>query len=139
MKLTSLRPDQSEMVRSSWKYSGPNSGLYIKHMIETLPSACLYTEKGDVMGYALCYHYGFIGMLYVVEEYRGKGYAKVIISHLAYTLLKNEDDALGSNTWLGKRGYTGVLIDESNTVSIKLHERVGFKIEPDVLLIWITA
>ncbi len=72
----------------------------------------------------MSYHYGALGMLHVMEENRGKGYGKVIMSHLADKRLLNDREAL-------------VIIEESNAVSLKLHEDLGFTKIPEQMVVWI--
>ncbi len=93
-------------------------------MIQSLPSCALYNAEGDLLGYALIYHYGCIGMLNVLEEHRGKGYAKVIVSHLTSMCFDAEIDV-----------YT--IIEASNRASMKVHEDVGYEIVPNLQCFWI--
>ncbi|XP_067675989.1 glycine N-acyltransferase-like protein 3 isoform X2 [Haliotis asinina] len=121
---TSLKPDQSDMVNSNWKFSNEYSTGYIRDMIEKTPSCCLYDNAGHVVGYALTYHYGFLGLLHVKDDYRGKGYAKVIVSHLAHKCLQ-------------ERKYVSVVVESNNHLSLKLHTDVGFVEVPDFRLCWV--
>ncbi|XP_046328383.1 glycine N-acyltransferase-like [Haliotis rufescens] len=118
-KMTGLKPEQAAVVNSLWKYNDDkHSEIYIQDIIGKLPSCCLYDADGAMVGFALNYHYGAVGMLHVLAEHRGKGYAKVIMSHLASLCLQQCDEVF-------------VLPDEENVASIKLHEDIGFKQVPD--------
>ncbi|XP_046555930.1 glycine N-phenylacetyltransferase-like [Haliotis rubra] len=122
--VTSLKPDQSEMANSNWKFSSEYSINYIRDIIGKMPSCCLYDNTGDVVGYAFTYHYGFLGMLHVKEDYRGKGYAKVIVSHLAQKCLQEQK-------------YVSVVVESDNHLSLKLHTDLGFVEVPDLRLSWV--
>lgn len=118
--LESLKPDQAKMVDTFWNFRREYSACYIQEMIRKLPSCCLYNSEGRMVGFAITYHYGCIGMLHVLEEHRGKGYAKVIMSHLARKCFQ-------------KWQCVSVFINPKNTRSIKLHEAIGFTLVPDLL------
>ncbi|XP_067675996.1 glycine N-acyltransferase-like protein 3 [Haliotis asinina] len=123
--LTSVQTDQVPLINSLWKFnSGDSSEEYIRLMISKRPSTCLYNEKGDILGFALTYHYGCQGMLHVIKEHRGKGYGKVIMSQLA---LKN----------LQMKEEVSVLIESDNEPSLKLHKSMGFEVVPGVTANWI--
>ncbi|XP_046359267.2 glycine N-acyltransferase-like protein Keg1 [Haliotis rufescens] len=124
-KLLPLTQDDSKLVNTEWKFTGGNESLaYINKLITCLPSCCLYDPDGIIVGFAMSYHYGALGMLHVMEEHRGKGYAKVIMSHLAQKRLQT-----------GKEAF--IVIEESNAVSLKVHEGLGFKHVPNMKVVWI--
>ncbi|CAL1543226.1 unnamed protein product, partial [Lymnaea stagnalis] len=60
--------------------------------------------------------FGALGLLYVVPEARGQGLSKVITSHLAHTFFSRNLPA-------------AVIIVNTNGVSLKLHESLGFKVK----------
>ncbi|XP_071115153.1 glycine N-acyltransferase-like protein 3 [Haliotis cracherodii] len=124
--MSSLQPHQSEMADANWKFSDEYSTSYIRDMIGKMPSCCLYGNAGHVVGYALTYHYGLLGMLHVNEEHRGKGYAKVIMSHLAHKCLQEQE-------------YASVVVESDNYLSMKLHKDIGFVEVPDLKLCWVTC
>ncbi|XP_046345617.2 glycine N-acyltransferase-like protein 3 [Haliotis rufescens] len=125
--LSSLQPEQAPLINSLWKFSsGDASEAYIKHLINKLPSACLYDEEGVLLGYALTYTYGYLGMLHVLEEHRGKGYGKVIMSQLALKHLKKKKEVY-------------VIIECDNAPSLRLHGNMGFEVVPDVTVNWIVC
>ncbi|XP_046576315.1 uncharacterized protein LOC124284288 [Haliotis rubra] len=113
--MSSLATDQVTRVNSKWVLrSGDVSEAYIKHLITTLPSTCLYNREGALLGYALTYHYGCLGVLYVLEEHRGNGYGKVAMSQLALKHLQKKKEVF-------------VMIQCVNVASIKMHEAIGFE------------
>ncbi|XP_067654372.1 glycine N-acyltransferase-like protein 3 [Haliotis asinina] len=123
--MSSLTTHQANLVNSNWVLrNGDMSVAYIKHLITTLPSTCLYNREGALLGYALTYHYGCLGVLYVLEEHRGNGYGKVVMSHLALKHLQIKKEAF-------------VMIERVNPVSIKMHEAIGFESIPDTSFDWI--
>ncbi|XP_067675716.1 glycine-N-acyltransferase-like protein 3 [Haliotis asinina] len=118
-QMTAIKPEQASIVNSLWKYNdGKHSEIYIEDIVSRLPSCCLYDAGGNMVGFALNYHYGAIGMLHVLPEHRGKGYAKMIMSHLASLCLQQCEEVF-------------VLPDEENKISIRLHEDIGFRQVPD--------
>ncbi|XP_071099456.1 glycine N-acyltransferase-like protein 3 [Haliotis cracherodii] len=123
--LSSLGADQAALADSVWDLrNGDVSEAYIKHLITSLPSTCLYNQEGELLGYALTYHYGCLGVLHVLEEHRGKGYGKVVMSHLALKHLQKKKEVF-------------VMIQRVNTQSIKMHEGIGFEVIPDMSFVWI--
>ncbi|XP_067675792.1 glycine N-acyltransferase-like protein 3 [Haliotis asinina] len=123
--MSTLKADDAALVDSTWDLrSGDVSGDYIRHLITTLPTTCLYNQEGEVMGYALTYHYGCLGVLYVPEKYRGKGYGKVAMSHLVQKHLQEKKEVL-------------VMIQRVNIPSIKMHEGIGFTVLPYMRYDWI--
>ncbi|XP_067674187.1 glycine N-acyltransferase-like [Haliotis asinina] len=92
-KMRSLTPEQAYLVNSIWPYNGGiHSESYVKELIMKQPSCCLYNTEGSLVGYALAYHYGYIGFLHVIKEHRRKGYALVIISYLAALCLQQMEE-----------------------------------------------
>ncbi|XP_071112468.1 glycine N-acyltransferase-like [Haliotis cracherodii] len=114
-KIGSLIPEQAHLVNSMWSYNGgTHSELYIKELIRKLPSCCLYNREGSLVGYALTYHYGYQGVLHILEAHRGKGYAKMIMSHLAGLHLQTMEEV-------------HIHVHETNKASIALNKQIGFE------------
>ncbi|XP_071114821.1 glycine N-acyltransferase-like [Haliotis cracherodii] len=118
-KITSLTPEQANLVNSFWPNNeGIHSELYIKELISKLPSCCLYNSEESMVGYALTYPTGYIGFLRVLEEHRGKGYAKVIMSHLASFCLQQIEEV-------------HIKVRKTNNASFALHQSIGFETEDE--------
>ncbi|XP_067676803.1 glycine N-acyltransferase-like [Haliotis asinina] len=123
--MRSLIPEQAILVSSIWPYSqGIHSESYVKELIMKQPSCCLYNREGSLVGYALAYHYGYIGFLHVMKEHRRKGYGQVIISYLAALCLKHMEEV-------------HLYVQEENKASTELTKSVGFEAVYDQASWWI--
>ena len=65
-------------------------------------------------------------MVFVMPQHRRRGYGKVVVSQLASVYLKRGLKAM-------------VCIEETNDVSTKLHENLGFKVIPELRIGWLTV
>ncbi|XP_046549164.1 glycine N-acyltransferase-like protein 3 [Haliotis rubra] len=118
-KIRSLVPEQAPLVNSMWPHNdGIHSEPYIKELISKQPSCCLYNRESSLVGYALVYHYGYLGCLHVLKEHRRKGYGELITSHLAALCLQQMEEV-----------HANVL--EDNIASIALCKNVGFVQDQD--------
>ncbi|XP_067673928.1 glycine N-acyltransferase-like [Haliotis asinina] len=118
-KIRSLIPEQAHLVNSMWPHNdGIHSEPYVEELIMKQPSCCLYNREGSLVGYALAYHYGYLGFLHVMKEHRRKGYAKVIASHIAALCLQQMEEV-------------HLYVLKGNTASIALSKSVGFVPDPD--------
>ncbi|KAL8612196.1 hypothetical protein ACOMHN_018485 [Nucella lapillus] len=115
LKFQAVSETEARTICTTWKYSQFASETYMKKQIEESSSVYLATEHGRHVGHMICRSYGTIGLLFVNPEFRGKGYAKIIVSQLAQNLFDRGDDAV----------Y--VFIEEDNIPSRNLHEAMGFR------------
>lgn len=129
MKLTPISDKSIDIVHATWKFSVmPLSKLYITDIIHMEPSIMMTTDDGRHVGHMLGYPGGIIGMLFILPEFRGKGYAKVIISHLAQQLFDMGEEEVF------------LFVQENNKASLNLHTSVGFKVVKDAQQLgWISV
>ncbi|XP_076448037.1 glycine N-acyltransferase-like protein 3 isoform X2 [Babylonia areolata] len=123
MKIRPISDADVGIVNSTWKFATDGSDVFIQQFIQQFPSVYLETEGGVHVGHMLGTSCGTIGMLYVNPEFRRKGYAKVIISHLAQKYFDGGDDAC-------------VFVEETNSPSLSLHQSLGFKVVPGLTINW---
>ncbi|XP_046561440.1 uncharacterized protein LOC124270484 [Haliotis rubra] len=122
--MTNLNPEDAHHVNTRWSFNdGRHSEIYIEELISKQPSRCLYNEKGSLVGYALRYHNGSIGFLHVLDEHRGKGYAKVIMSHLASLCLQQMEEVY-------------VEVRQNNIASICVQKSIGFRSLSNLGSLW---
>ena len=124
VKISAISEEDVDVVNSTWKFSGAVTADFIRNQIMHSPSVILKSDSGEHIGHMLGETSGTIGILYVQPPFRGKGYAKVIISQLAHQYFDMGEDVY-------------VFVEESNPVSLNLHRSLGFKVVPDLQLSWI--
>lgn len=124
MQISSLNPSHVEMVNSTWKFGGNESGYRnIDNLIRNFPSCCLTDKHGQLVAWILMYDYCAIGMLYTLPEHRGKGYAKVLVSFMVKRVRAE--------------GYpVYCYIEEDNEVSYRLFKNLGFINDPSYRAAW---
>ncbi|KAJ8361478.1 hypothetical protein SKAU_G00180030 [Synaphobranchus kaupii] len=112
LRLSSLDESHVDLVNRTWKFGqGALSVRMIQDMICSFPSCCLLNEEGKAVAWILTYATCALGLLYTVPEYRGRGYAKILISTMA--------------TRLHAQGYPVYCFIEENHLSYKLF-KLGF-------------
>lgn len=114
----SLTSEYAELVARQWEYTEEdkfdNYKDFIKLLINTYPTACLYNSKNQPVAYALGQEYGGIGMLYVDPIYRGRGCAKAIMSILSLKYLSKDIEPF-------------IVVDIKNLHSINLNKKLGYE------------
>jgi GNAT superfamily N-acetyltransferase len=123
IKLSPVTREAAAIVNSTWKFSSPDSLVYINDRIRTLPSLMMTTSDGRHVGHMIGHGAAGMGVLYVFPEFRRKAYAKVIITHLAHKFFQ-----------MGYEAY--VCVECDNEGSLNLHTSVGFQLVP-VKLAWV--
>ncbi|CAH1783676.1 unnamed protein product [Owenia fusiformis] len=105
-----------ESVQKSWHYSYTwKSSEYdprIITMIRHLPTSCIRTTSGALIGFILCTHNFIMGKLFVEPRYRGQGLGGKIVKDLCKKIIKQ-----------GMLPYCGV--DYFNTVSLNMCQKLG--------------
>ncbi len=86
----------------------------VKHALDCLSTVAIRDSRGKLVAYELVEPHGTMGMLYVDLEHRRKGLATVVVTQLSELLLDKHVDRV-------------IQVHDSNAVSIKLHEKCGFK------------
>jgi SAM-dependent methyltransferase len=83
LKPLSTRED-AELVNSTWKYRSDESlSKILKIIHDQHPTVGLYINN-KLVSWAVTYPDGASGMLYTLESYRRKGYAKIVMQQLFY-------------------------------------------------------
>ncbi|KAJ8361476.1 hypothetical protein SKAU_G00180010 [Synaphobranchus kaupii] len=124
LRLSSLDESHVDLVNRTWKFGqGALSVRMIRDMICSFPSCCLLDEEGKAVAWILTYATCALGLLYTAPEYRGRGYAKILISTMA--------------TRLHAQGYpVYCFIEEENHLSYKLFKKLGFTEDPSYRATW---
>jgi 8-oxo-dGTP diphosphatase len=109
-KIGFLRPADTPLVAKYWPHG--KSRRYVGWRIRVGPT-CAVRRKGKLVAWALTHGDGAMGMLHVLDEYRGQGMARSITTALAERITK--------------RGLKPFLyIVKGNRASINLTESMGF-------------
>ncbi|XP_069086080.1 glycine N-acyltransferase-like protein 3 isoform X2 [Pleurodeles waltl] len=124
-EIASLTLSHAELVDKTWAFGGSDCSLqYVRACITNSPSRCCLTQYSErAISWALTDQYWAIRMAYTLPEYRGKGYAKCIVSSLA-DLLRQD----------GRPVYCHV--EEDNEPSKALFRSLGFKEVTSDKLLW---
>ncbi|KAL8595179.1 hypothetical protein ACOMHN_013852 [Nucella lapillus] len=126
MRTRPVSSSDSGCISSTWPFSFQGSDTYITKCAQRFPSVCLGTANGHHVGHMLGISCSALGLLYVKPEFRGQGYAKVIISHLAQKYFESGEDVY-------------VSIAESNVTSQKVHRSLGFRRVTGSRIVWINC
>jgi 8-oxo-dGTP diphosphatase len=106
----SVLSSDARFVASFWPYG--RSPEYVRERIRALPSAAI-RRNGRLVAWSLTHDDGSMGFLHVLDEWRGRGFARALTTALALRLLR-----------LGLRPF--LYIVQTNTPSIRLTESMGF-------------
>ncbi|KAG7462899.1 hypothetical protein MATL_G00189580 [Megalops atlanticus] len=123
-RISSLNESHIDLVNKTWKFGGDEKGYKnIKKLVSHFPTCCIIDENGQPVSWVLVYDYCALGMLYTLPEYRGKGYAKILISTIARRL--------------HAQGYpVYCFIEEENELSYRLFKNLGFTEDPTYKAAW---
>ncbi|XP_026131740.1 glycine N-acyltransferase-like protein 3 [Carassius auratus] len=125
LRLTPLRAAHAHLVNSTWKYGGDsNSYNSVLNYITHNPSLCVLEEGGtEPVSWLLVYQHAALGLLYTLPQHRRKGYAKLLVSVMAKTLLE--------------RGHpVYCFVEKENDSSYKLFTSLGFQDSTDYRAVW---
>ncbi|GFN86212.1 glycine n-acyltransferase [Plakobranchus ocellatus] len=119
-ELRPLDPDKhTDVVLTNWPHGRRHTDLFIKELLRRFPSIGLFNkEDGECVGAEIRYESGSLGMLFVKEKFRGKGFGKLISSTLSQSFFREGDSSVG---W----------VIESNESSVRMHTGCGYKIIKD--------
>ena len=110
-----LHTHHANLVNDHWKHKFPGSHLMIQDYIKFNNALGMFLNRSDlVVSWALEQHYGGIGMVYTLEEYRGRGYATSVVKLMIETLETKNIDPF-------------VCIEHSNTASIRFFRKLKFQ------------
>ncbi|XP_028323803.1 glycine N-acyltransferase-like protein 3 [Gouania willdenowi] len=124
-RVSSLNHTHVDLVNKTWKFGGNQLGYNtIENLIINFPSCCILDEQDQPVSWILMYDYCAMGILYTLPEYRGRGYAKVVITTMAKKL--------------ASEGYPAYcFIEEDNKLSYKLFKNLGFIDDPSYRAAWL--
>lgn len=84
--LKQLEEHHSDIVASAWPHSDnlPAKTSFFKSLIENYHSVGLFSQDkpDEPIGWCVQYPYGHPGHLFVVEEYRRRGFASLLLEHM---------------------------------------------------------
>lgn len=123
-RICSLNESHIDLVNKTWKFGGDEKGYNnIKNLISNFPTCCIVDESSRPVSWMLMYDYCALGMLYTLPEYRGKGYAKTLITFMSKQL--------------HAQGYpVYCFIEEENDISLCLFKSLGFTEDPSYRAAW---
>ena len=125
MKIQPVSEDYIDIVHSTWKFSGEHTQMFIRHLVEQHPSIVMTTDSGQHVGHLVGQSYGAMGMLYIQQEFRRKGYAQVIISQLAQRYREMGEDMY-------------VIMEVDNAAPLNLGGFFNRKPVPNLQIAWMT-
>lgn len=102
-------------VDDHWIHKFPGSHLLIQDYITLNTAVGMFVKKTDTpVSWGVEQHYGGIGMLYTMEEYRGRSYATAIVKTMIESLqIKNVDPF--------------VCIEHTNAKSLNFFRKLNFQ------------
>ncbi|GFN84709.1 glycine n-acyltransferase-like isoform x2 [Plakobranchus ocellatus] len=119
-KMRALDPEtHTDYAVSTRPYYIKGARCYVRDLLKKFPSIGVFDKDDICIGFEIIYHYGTQGMLHVREEFRGQGIGTSIATNLAQKFFSD-----------GLPVYT--VVEKSNSSSIHLHLKVGFRIVADV-------
>ena len=92
-----------------------NSLMFIEYLIRYGMSTGIKDETGSLVAWSLQHPMGALGVLHVVKEHRKKGLGSFVLLAIADKISQ-------------KNGYALSEVPLDNELSIKLHEKCGFKL-----------
>ncbi|RUS80975.1 hypothetical protein EGW08_011250 [Elysia chlorotica] len=115
-----LDPDtHTDLILSRWHHARKNADLYIRETLRRFPSVGLFDKRsGMCVAHEMGTKNGTIGRLYVHEDYRRRGLGKLTTSLLA-------------NQYFSQGLDVAILVFATNTLSLDMHSRMGFKVDGD--------
>lgn len=110
-RIERLKPDDARQIVHFWPHG--RSLNYVRWRIETGPT-CAIRRNGRLVAWGLTHADGSMGMLHVLQEYRGQGMARSITTALAGAIIRQ-----------GRLPFLYIL--RRNRPSINLTESMGFQ------------
>lgn len=102
-------------INDNWKHKFPGSLLMIQDYVRQNIALGMFIKKNDTpVSWAVEQHYGGIGIVYTMEEYRGRGYATAVLKTMIQSLERKNIDPF-------------VCIEHSNAESLRLFRRLKFQ------------
>ncbi|XP_035616309.1 glycine N-acyltransferase isoform X1 [Oncorhynchus keta] len=123
--ISSLDESHADLVNKTWKFGNTeNSFQMIRNMIRHYPSCCVLDAESQLpIAWVLTYPSCAMGMLYTLQEHRGQGLAKALVSSMSRRLYSQ-----------GFPVYC--FVEEENTLSYNLFTNLGFTEDPQYRAAW---
>jgi len=102
-----------EFFSRTWKYSLPTSKEAIKELLRLNPSCGVFVD-GELVCGEFVNGVGYMGMLFTLEEHRGRGYAKIVTTTLI-------------NSAIDHGMVPACAIEMKNIGSQRFHEKLGMR------------
>ena len=127
--LSQLSSSDAELVTTSWKYNVPGKTIHVlKKSIENRPTAALRLKGGELVSWVLVRPDASFGVLHCIDEYRGRGFAKIVCRFAALLLERFSKSLALTNASEAARTlkpYCHIKI--GNYASEKVFRSLGFK------------
>ncbi|KAM7340997.1 uncharacterized protein ACRADG_001122 [Cochliomyia hominivorax] len=122
--LRSLSNSDAKIIDDIW-YSRQSGSLeFIQSLIKYNVSFGLYRkDTNELVAWCTRCQCGFLGTLHVRDEYRGQGLATILIEAFSQKIIQLGEDVR-------------TVINDNNQVSRKLFNKLGFKYQEDVYIIY---
>ncbi len=111
--LPSIPVEMTELIAQTWSYDADWTREYIRNQLEYGISAVKYVDNNPV-AWAAMQDDGAMGFMYVIPEYRGRGYAQEVTYDLICKIRQ-----------IGQVPFMHIV--QTNYASIRLSEKMGFK------------
>ncbi len=115
--LSDVIVENARLITDKWemgKVDG-SSLMYIEYVIRHCLSVGIKDETGKLVAWSLQHPWGPLGVIHVVEEHRKRGLGSFVLLAIADKISQ-------------KNGYALSEVPLDNELSVKLHEKCGFKL-----------
>ena len=115
--LSDVSVEDARLINDNWETgkSDNNSLMYIEYLIRYCMSVGIRDESGQLVAWSLQHPLGPLGAVYVIEKHRKMGLGSFILMAIAHKIVQ-------------KDGYALSQIPKDNELSIKMHEKCGFRL-----------
>ncbi|XP_030030585.2 uncharacterized protein LOC115447581 [Manduca sexta] len=113
-----LKEDHIELINSKWPHRYPGSEWYFNQLIVSKNGYGLY-QNDNLVAWIFINEMGALGHLFVLEDFRKKGFAELILKLLCNIMLEDGKDAF-------------VFCVEGNKGACNLYKKLGFTLSQSV-------
>ncbi|XP_061163457.1 glycine N-acyltransferase-like protein Keg1 [Saccostrea echinata] len=126
--VTTIKREYMDLVLSQWQYTGSYSDAkeFFTLTATSLESVCILNDSGEPVAWGFEQHYGAIGLINVLPDYRRKKLGSAVVSLLSEKILQKHD-------------FVYAAIEAENAKSIILHKKVGYEkidVYPECIFTW---
>ena len=106
--------DMTGLVNSRWTHAARDStGTITKTLRWGFPSACVFSDSGTPVAWALQKYYGFVAHLHTEKDHRRKGIGKYVLAQITKQIIQR-----------GQISYAA--IEKDNATSMHMFENMGY-------------